>query len=122
MTYNLKLEVDGYELATLLKLIQMRMDRLVTSLVGIPQQAERTDAVLGLLARFIAELPLGADEGNTLKLLLSPAEQEELLDILETGVAQYEHENTPYAHAMTNMLDDITTYLAAAEAARKVQP
>lgn len=125
MTYSLKLEVDGYELATLVQLAQMRVAGFLTKLAEAPHAGalplwKRAEAALDLLAAFAHELPLGQDEQQTLKLALTQNALDELVDILEQGVARHQDENTLYVHNMRNLLDDVTTYRGAVGAVRKM--
>lgn len=122
MTYSLKLEVDGYELATLVQLVRMRTFTLFTHHLSdrSPGREKRRMAAMDLLAAFTNELPLGRDEQQVLKLALTQDALDELVDILKRGVARHQDENTPYVHAMQNLLEDVTTYLRAVEAVRKM--
>lgn len=115
MTYSLKLDVDGWQLATLVHYLVRRARACSTWAVAGSSSRYMVDA-FALLHAFVHELPLGHEEKNTLKLNLTTSELDELEDVLQSAVREQGHADDALTECLLYLAGSVRGYRQAVAA------
>lgn len=115
MTYSLKLDIDGWELALLLEAVA-RASRTCFAMRG--EGAYGKD-VFDLQVALAELLPLGGEEMTTAKLNLSPGAIDQLRAVLKAQKTRTQGDDDDAAEAYARLLEYVDGYLEAVEDVRR---
>lgn len=112
MTYTLKMNIDGFELAQLIQRMAFEAERHV--LLG--WTSDHLKAVVRALRAFTEELPGGLNDVYVLKLNLDVEELTATYRVLQSAVMETRRDNDQRSRALRRMLRDVGDALMVAEA------
>lgn len=112
--YNLKIELDGFELATLIR--ELAGDVHDWTVMRRPE----APVTAALLEKFADYLPLGNTDAVVFKGFLPQDEMDELVKVLDRAVRRAADEADARSAAFRRLRDEVQAYLQAAEAAKQI--
>lgn len=112
MSYSLKIEPEGWELAVLIQ------ELAESARFSFNLNLTTTGDLLGAIGKFSGCLPLGMGEWNTLKLDLSEGELDVVLVALQRALTRDNGRQDERTITIRKLLRTIKDYMAAADEAR----
>lgn len=112
MSYTLKIEVDGFDLAVLIQEMMLR--------AGFTGDEDQRFALVTIVGELADELPMGRDDSRTLKLDWDIATIQAVLAVLHRSMERNVGRDDHRALSVMRLARGIENYMALANEARRV--